>query len=457
MISLLVISRNLAIQRNVDRNRTLYFLLDGDGKVSLSRLQTYLWTIIIISLIFAMSVFHFTSIDHKQSDSSSNAEVASLTSITRIIDSTVETSKEYVPYKIKMPEFIFWVLGINLLSLGVSEQIGTSARKISENQKKEQEHIPSRVIARTQFNLVEIFEDFPGGPLSIGRFQNIFITLVLLTVFVLQTLDTFAFQSHNGGLPPFEEIKNFDQFFIILLGVSHAGYLAPKYYSRVLNPEAADYLNNAISSITSKPDSTQFTKKFSKALQSEISKYMNLSHNNYLISVPYHKDADNSAEKISHALEKRKDLSISKLHETIDNNPDKFGVGSFQFVKNVYEAAFKATENTKEILLDEAKVTKVKSLGEIIPGSIIRMNGTDVYYILIHDITDDSIYFTYSYETHGPHYGSIHIEDWTLDLNNAKQEWYDGGLSDQDAKQRYVDVVTPNDLLLCNKSYPKLN
>ena len=159
-------------------------LIDNRGRMSLSRLQITLWTIVILSLWFALIVARLAT-PH--------------------------------PLSVAIPREL-------LAAMGISAGSFVTAGAIKAHKKR----TGVRILEEGQPRLAQIFQeeegDYTPAPISIGKFQNFWITLVLIAGYVL---GAWRLLSHTPAAQ-IHTLPGFDPSLNTLLLISHGGYLLDK-------------------------------------------------------------------------------------------------------------------------------------------------------------------------------------------------------------------------------------
>jgi hypothetical protein len=175
----------------------LGILIDSRGRYSLTQLQMVLWTVVILSLIFAVYFARQVSGD---------APGGGL--------------------GFDIPDELLILMGISLGSGGAS--VGIKAGKDAHP-----ETISAPTIPRfRQIFLVEEGEAAEKA-VDIGKFQNFWITLILVTAYLFLAISELREASSPAQV---DTLPIFDGSFVTLLGISHAGYLAGKLPDRPGTP-----------------------------------------------------------------------------------------------------------------------------------------------------------------------------------------------------------------------------
>jgi hypothetical protein len=193
-------------------------LIDGRNKVSLSKLQMVLWTIVVISGLLAATVFNLAN--------------------------GVKS-----PLDIVIPPDLWFLMGITTVAL-----VGSPIIK-SEKQEKD--------LLLTNKNAVEAkFSDiFRGeendntGRLDLGKVQMFYITIIILLAYTIQLATSFVVNPED----PTKPVTSVLAFPIIstgmvtLLGISNAGYLGYKAASHV-DPQDSTSLKNKLKALVDEGD-----------------------------------------------------------------------------------------------------------------------------------------------------------------------------------------------------------
>ncbi len=176
-------------------------LIDARGRYSLTHLQLALWTIVILSL--AAGVF-FGRWQHN-------------------VD----------PLGFSIPPAVLELLGIS-----VGSAVLVTAAKVMKNTTR-----PANVAAAApapsawQPSLMQIFLQEEGSyanqVVDITKFQNFVITVVLVLAYIGLAVHAVT---AAGDAPKVTALPGFSGTFLILLGISHAGYLAGKLPSNAGQP-----------------------------------------------------------------------------------------------------------------------------------------------------------------------------------------------------------------------------
>jgi hypothetical protein len=169
----------------------LGLLIDLRGRYSLTHLQLSLWTIVISSLL--AGVF-FGRWQHK-------AE----------------------PFGFTIPSAVLWLVGIS-----VSSAAGVTAAKIVKNTTRPA-NIAAAAPGRWQPSLTQIYLLEEGAyadqTVDIAKFQNFVVTIVLVLAYIGLAVRSLT---AAGSVASVTTLPGFSGTFLILLAVSHAGYLAGK-------------------------------------------------------------------------------------------------------------------------------------------------------------------------------------------------------------------------------------
>lgn len=176
-------------------------LIDGRGRYSLSRLQVMLWTVVMLSLISAMAFGRFAA---------GQADVLGFT----------------VPNQV-----------LTLLGISVGSAVVAAAVKVTKSSTRPESvaAYPRGEVSGRFLEMLTVEEGASAGKtIDVAKFQNFIITILLVLAYVAQAiaaLRAVAIPAGIGGLPAFSDT------FLVLLGVSHAGYLLGKLPSPAGTPD----------------------------------------------------------------------------------------------------------------------------------------------------------------------------------------------------------------------------
>ncbi|GAB2808286.1 hypothetical protein [Lentzea nigeriaca] len=176
-------------------------LRDARGRYSLSRLQMMSWTVVLLSLISGMAFGRFAA---------GQVDVAGFT----------------IPGQVLM-----------LLSIAIGSAVVAGAIKVMKSTTR-----PGSVAAYPKgrkggplWEMLTVEEGASAGKsIDLSKFQNFLITILLLLAYVAQAVAALKAVNNPagiGGLPAFSDT------FLVLLAVSHAGYLLGKIPSPAGVPE----------------------------------------------------------------------------------------------------------------------------------------------------------------------------------------------------------------------------
>jgi len=186
-------------------------LIDGRNKMSLSRLQTLLWTLLVLSGFLAAGLFNIAT---GQAD----------------------------PLTIIVPPDLWLLMGISLTSL-VSSPLIVNAKKAKpangeetsrtlaalKRQVKSKVQVVGQVVVNEQPEDAHWSDMFRGSEtgnaahLDLGKMQMFIFTLILVLAYGAALAALFADAQGKIG-----ELPGLGSGMLILLGLSHAGYLANK-------------------------------------------------------------------------------------------------------------------------------------------------------------------------------------------------------------------------------------
>ncbi|MFD9699825.1 hypothetical protein [Lentzea sp. NPDC059081] len=176
-------------------------LRDARGRYSLSRLQMLLWTVVLLSLVSGMAFGRFAA---------GQVDVAGFT----------------IPAQV-----------LTLLSIATGSGVVAAAIKVVKSNTRP-DNVAAYVRGEERGRFMEMLTAEEGASagksIDLSKFQNFVITVLLVLIYVaqavaaLRAVDTPA---GIGGLPGFSDT------FLVLLAISHAGYLLGKIPSPAGTPE----------------------------------------------------------------------------------------------------------------------------------------------------------------------------------------------------------------------------
>jgi hypothetical protein len=186
-------------------------LIDERNRISLSRLQLSLWTVLLLSSL-----------------------------ITATMLNVYRGEKE--PLSIALPQELWWLMGISTTSLVGSGLIkstkkdgtpdeGEKQTTLAEIAEKERVPLPDtkgKLVVKSSpldANWYDLFmgeEAGNGSHLDLGKVQMFYFTWILVVAYAATIADAFH------GLPSIHAFPILDKGMIALLGISHAGYLTNK-------------------------------------------------------------------------------------------------------------------------------------------------------------------------------------------------------------------------------------
>ena len=171
----------------------LGLLIDGRKKISLSRLQTVLWTIVIISGLLAATVLNL--------------------------------AKGEDPLNITIPSDLWFLMGITTASLVISP--------IIKNEKGDSLKKNTDIHQAQLRDLFKGEEDDNEDRLDLGKVQMFYLTIIIVFAYAVQIAHLLS----SGKVDAFPPISS---GMTALLGISNAGYLAYKAAPHVAaSPETA--------------------------------------------------------------------------------------------------------------------------------------------------------------------------------------------------------------------------
>ncbi|MFI5417926.1 MAG: hypothetical protein ACHQ2Y_03380 [Candidatus Lutacidiplasmatales archaeon] len=189
--SILFIAAYGLTKSNYPSELLLQYLRDEDGIPSLSRLQLFLWTSIV--------VYAFTWV-----------------ALIRLFSGTAAFSGSV---SADLPPNLVAIMGISVGSALASAAI---QRKVKPN--------PSYDKGSWSNILVEIDSSGHGAP-SLGRFQMLAWTVISVTIYVTVLILRVAHFWSNGPVSTLT-LPDLDTTLVVLMGISHTGYVGSKYVTR---------------------------------------------------------------------------------------------------------------------------------------------------------------------------------------------------------------------------------
>jgi hypothetical protein len=176
-------------------------LRDARGRYSLSRLQVMVWTVVLLSLISGMAFGRFAA---------GQVDVAGF----------------------QIPDQVLWLLGIS-----VGSGVVAVAIKVVKSTNRP-DAVAAYPVGREGGRLWEMLTAEEGASagksIDLGKFQNFVITVLLVLLYIAQAVSALKAVNNPAGIAG---LPAFSDAFLVLLGVSHAGYLLGKIPSPVGTPE----------------------------------------------------------------------------------------------------------------------------------------------------------------------------------------------------------------------------
>jgi NADH:ubiquinone oxidoreductase subunit 5 (subunit L)/multisubunit Na+/H+ antiporter MnhA subunit len=195
VISALVLILAAAWSGLLSKKNFLGILVDSRGRFSLSHLQIVLWTILVFSLLSGVFFARlFNGVEN--------------------------------PLNIQIPDELLILMGI---SLGSSTTAGAIKASKDGNEKV---HILKETPRRfSQVYLVEEGKpDEEDHVVDIGKFQNLWLTLIVIVAYICAACSYIAAKSTLAEL---NALPGLSGTLLTLLGISHAGYIGGKIPTRV--------------------------------------------------------------------------------------------------------------------------------------------------------------------------------------------------------------------------------
>jgi hypothetical protein len=183
--------------------RFLGVLIDDRNKMSLSRFQLLVWTIIIISGYSTAALWNVLATDASD------------------------------PLAVRLPEELWWLLGISTASLVGSPLVLSTKKPNTPNEQELQKNNIAASVGQVAVNttpeeakLSDMFKGDETGNqpyLDLSKVQLFFFTIVVVIAYV-SVLSTML-RTTTGVV---EEFPALSESVLVLLGISHAGYLTYK-------------------------------------------------------------------------------------------------------------------------------------------------------------------------------------------------------------------------------------
>jgi hypothetical protein len=194
----------------VTGNPLFGWLINEQNSMSLSRLQMFLWTIVVLSA-FITAVFANLHFKHSE-----------------------------VALDIAIPEELWLAMGISTASLAGSSLIQESKRKKEpeETSLKAKSPLKGVLVVKEKPSLLDLIageEAGNQGTIDLSRLQNLFFTFILVGTYAgsLGSLFNALVTVAEGGKDiaenfPIDSFPALSTTFVTLLAISHAGYLTIK-------------------------------------------------------------------------------------------------------------------------------------------------------------------------------------------------------------------------------------
>lgn len=212
-------------------------LIDERNRMSMSRLQTALWTVVVLSGFLAAAVWNVRLPENAHPSNNPEAKNAKL--------------------GIGVPQELWWVLGISVTSLAGTPLIRSTLTKKDDTQTKKDRGGEGAAAWVNQENslkqqsgggeayavgriacfsspvnarLADLFQGEQKADathLDLGKVQVFFFTALLVFAYVVMLAEEFS-AAANGGSFSIPQFPALDKGTVALLGISHAGYLANK-------------------------------------------------------------------------------------------------------------------------------------------------------------------------------------------------------------------------------------
>ncbi|WP_439659112.1 hypothetical protein ACSHWB_43160 [Lentzea sp. HUAS TT2] len=176
-------------------------LRDARGRYSLSRVQVMAWTVVLLSLITGMAFGRFAA---------GQVDVAGFV----------------------IPQQVLWLLGV---SLGSGVVAGAIKVAKSTSRPESVAAYPRGEEGGRFWEMLTVEEGASAGrSIDLAKFQNFVITVLLVLLYVAQAVSALRAVDNPAGIAG---LPVFSEALLVLLAVSHAGYLLGKIPSPAGTPE----------------------------------------------------------------------------------------------------------------------------------------------------------------------------------------------------------------------------
>jgi len=223
-------------------------LVDNRNQMSLSRLQLVAWTLLIISAFLTLAMFRLANSDQLGQPAASAVEEKTAVSQSKAEEENRTENETRGPLDVDIPAEVWGLLGISTGSLvgaakiksiksGQDPPADAGAKITAINEKTGKDLVTQgTLVANKKVDAASVADLFQGDEiadaltLDIGKVQLFLFTLLAIVGYgmALGALFYFDPSDHTPSTVPsaFPEIS---AGILVLLGISHAGYLGDKY------------------------------------------------------------------------------------------------------------------------------------------------------------------------------------------------------------------------------------
>jgi hypothetical protein len=175
-------------------------LIDTRGRYSLTHLQLVFWSIIVLSLVSGVFWGRLTEVSD--------------------------------PLSFTIPDELLGLLGIT-----AGSAVTATAIKAAKNiTRPNAVAASSKELDRPRLSQIFLIEEgeFADKVIDVTKFQNFIITIVLMVAYIGLAIDAIE---HAGTAAKLTVLPGFSGTFLVLVGISHAAYIAGKLPDRTGTPE----------------------------------------------------------------------------------------------------------------------------------------------------------------------------------------------------------------------------
>ncbi|MCP4252706.1 MAG: hypothetical protein GY775_04725 [Candidatus Scalindua sp.] len=202
----------------------LGWLINEQYRMSLSRLQMFLWTIVILSAFFAAVLANVNAEHYENAVNIAIPReiwIAMGISVTSLIGSPLILSQKK---KKKTNKEVLKKTRVSLHLMKNSDKVNASvlesaSGQLQQNKKPEDAHLYDLIAGEEvgNFNVIDL-----------TRLQNLFFTFILIGTYAINLGSLLVAKANNISNEAITEFPPIDESFVALLAISHAGYLITK-------------------------------------------------------------------------------------------------------------------------------------------------------------------------------------------------------------------------------------